>query len=80
MGRIPAARDRRAAIAVGLIVILAGCSSSATPHRASPVNAGHPVSPPAPPAAVALAHRLLDDAVLPPGVKRYAGSAPLARF
>ena len=32
--------------------------------------------PPAPLAAVALAHRLLDDAILPPGVKPYRGPLP----
>jgi len=66
--------------AVGLVLLATGCSSTGRSLRASPVDVGHPPGwvppPPAPPAALALAQRLLDDAVLPPGVKPYRGPLP----
>ncbi len=69
-----------AMVAVGLVLSATACSSSGRSLRASPVGVGHPPGwvppPPAPPAAVALARRLLDDAVLPPGVKPYSGPLP----
>jgi hypothetical protein len=66
---------RRLAWAAVIAMLAAGCASSPQPRVSS-----HPVgwvpAPHPPPSAVAFASRLLDDAVLPPGVKPYAESAP----
>jgi hypothetical protein len=60
-------------VAIGLVV--SGCSSSPRAPVGAGLLAGR-VPPPAPPSAVALAHRLLDDPILPAGVKPYAGPLP----
>ena len=63
---------KRLGYVVVLVVLAVGCSS-----RSSPLGSSHPVgsvpAPPPPTAAVALANRLLDDTVLPPGAKPYTG-------